>query len=177
MAAVLGIVRGHRGAIQVRSEPGQGTVFTIWFPAAVGGREVVEVSPKSRPQWRGQGTVLIVDDEEILRRVGQRMLEKFGFEVVAAEDGEQALELFQQSPERFVCVILDMTMPRMDGEETHRRLKRIRTDIPVILSSGYNEQEVVSRFVGQGLAGFIQKPYQAADLMEKLKEVLSGSRE
>jgi PAS domain S-box-containing protein len=177
MAAVLGIVRGHRGAIQVKSEPGQGTAFTIWFPAIAVESGAAEVSPKSPPQWRGQGTVLIVDDEEILRRVGKRMLEKFGFEVETAEDGEQALELFQRSPDRFVCVILDMTMPRMDGEETHRRLKRIRNDIPVILSSGYNEQEVVNRFVGQGLAGFIQKPYQAAELMEKLKEVLSKSRE
>ncbi len=90
---------------------------------------------------------------------------------------EEALERFGQTPDRFVCVILDLTMPRMDGEETHRRLKEVRGDIPVILSSGYNEQEVVNRFVGQGLAGFIQKPYRAADLMEKLKEVLPLARE
>lgn len=176
MAAVLGIVRGHCGAIAVKSEPGRGTTFTIWFPAVKEAGDSEGVSSGAPQEWRGQGTVLIVDDEETLRRVGQRMLERFGFEVVTAEDGEQALELFRQSPDRFVCVILDLTMPRMDGEEAHRRMKEIRGDVPVILSSGYNEQEVISRFVGQGLAGFIQKPYQAGDLMEKIREILSRSK-
>ncbi len=170
LAAVLGIVRGHRGAVKVYSEPGEGTVFKMLLPAVAGRATSLGKEPATAG-WTGAGTVLFVDDEEPLRRVGARMLERLGFEALTAGDGEEALEVFRERGDEIVCVMLDLTMPRMDGEETYRELRRLRPDVRVILSSGYNEQDVAQRFVGKGLAGFVQKPYQLAELAAKLREV------
>ena len=172
LAAALGIVRGHKGAVKVSSEPGRGTTFTVLFPAL--SHSAVQAGPGAdgAAEWRGSGAVLLVDDDEAVRQVGQRMLEKMGFTVVPAGDGRDAVKIFREHEADFVCVLLDLTMPHMDGEETFRELRRIRGDVRVILSSGYNEQEVVNRFPGKVLAGFIQKPYQAAALMETMRDVL-----
>ena len=172
LAAVLGIVRGHRGAIRVYSEPGRGTTFKILFPAT---RRAVK-SP-ARPLmpdliWHGKGLVLLVDDEETVRTVGRQMLERAGFNVLIAVDGRQALDIFTKQSNDITCVLLDLTMPNMDGEETFRELLRVKNDVRVILSSGYNEQEAIDRFTHSGLAGFIQKPYQFASLTQKLQQVL-----
>jgi CheY-like chemotaxis protein len=121
--------------------------------------------------WAAGKTILLVDDEETVRVVGGRMLKHIGFEVVIACDGREALALYGQHAERIGCVLLDLTMPHMDGEEAFRQLRRIREDLPILLSSGYNEQEVLSRFAGRGYAGFIQKPYQLDELEQKLRDV------
>ena len=105
--------------------------------------------------------ILVVDDEDIIRRTAKAMLERCGFTVVLAENGKEGVELFQVLAEKVAAVLLDMTMPVMDGEEAFSRLRAIRPDIRVILSSGYNEVEAVRRFTGKGLAGFIQKPYSS----------------
>jgi CheY-like chemotaxis protein len=175
LAAVLGIVRGHKGAIKVYSEPGKGTTFKVLFPALSEPAQNSKASVRipSAELWRGQGLVLLVDDEESVRGVSGKMLAQTGFEVETAEDGVAALEKFRRRPEDFRCVVLDLTMPHMDGEECFREIRRIRQDVPVILSSGYNEQDVVNRFAGKGLAGFIQKPYRTVELVEKLREILS----
>ena len=171
LAAVLGIVRGHRGAIKVYSEPGKGTTFKILFPASR--RPVHRLRDKPvRPGWQSSGIVLLVDDEETIRALGKQMLERFGFTVQLAADGREAVNIFRQDPNRFVLVLLDLTMPHLDGEQTFREMRRIRPDVCVIISSGYNEQEVSQRFVGKGLAGFIQKPYQLSVLEGVLKSVL-----
>jgi two-component system cell cycle sensor histidine kinase/response regulator CckA len=172
LAAVLGIVRGHRGAICVYSEPGHGTTVKILFP--VTGRAAISPAEQTAPEvtWRGKGTVLLVDDEETVRTVGRQMLERAGFDVLMAEDGRQALEIFRRQPNDIACVLLDLTMPNMDGEETFRELRRVKDDVRVILSSGYNEQEAVNRFTLKDLAGFIQKPYQYSNLAQKLQQVL-----
>ncbi|MCX5768789.1 MAG: response regulator, partial [Candidatus Hydrogenedentes bacterium] len=172
LAAVLGIVRGHRGAIRVYSEPGRGTKFKILFPAT--GRAVKSSARQAAPDivWRGKGLVLLVDDEETVRTVGRQMLERAGFTVLVAVDGREALHVFMQQPNQITCVLLDLTMPNMDGEETFRELRRINNSVRVILSSGYNEQEAINRFTQSGLAGFIQKPYQFASLTQKLQQVL-----
>ena len=162
MAAVLGIIRGHRGAIKIYSEPGKGTTFKILLPASSKPSEIFNYACTG-DHWQGEGTVLLVDDEETVRSIGKEMLQEFGFEVITANDGREALDVFKNNL-AINLVILDLTMPHMDGEQCFRELKTIRADIRVIMSSGYNEHEVTQKFVGKGLAGFIQKPYKLSTL-------------
>ena len=125
-----------------------------------------------RGELEGVGTILVVDDEEIVRKVVKAMLERYGYTVVLAEDGLQASEIFEQLREEVRLVILDLNMPVMNGEETLRRLKLINPTVPILLSSGYNEMEAIQRFAGKGLAGFVQKPYTSTRLAETLRSLL-----
>ena len=127
--------------------------------------------------YEGKGTVLLVDDDESVRGVGRKMLERIGFTVVTAADGAQAIARFRERADDIICAIVDLTMPHVDGAETFQELRRMRPGVRVILSSGYNEQDVTQRFVGKGLAGFIQKPYQLSALVSVLQEVLAKNRE
>ena len=120
------------------------------------------------------GTILLVDDHEAVRSVGKRMLERLGFTVLTADDGREALETYAAIPQRFDCVLLDLTMPRMDGVECFRELRRIDGSVRVVLSSGYDELDVAQRFAGKRPAGFIQKPFQLHALGQILDAVLSG---
>lgn len=172
LAAVLGIVRGHKGAIKVHSRPGKGTTFTILLPAVEQGPKRQQQRPGLKIPLRGPGVVLLIDDDPIVREVGSQMLERLGFQVLSAEDGRKGLEVFKIKRSEIDCVILDLTMPEMDGEEAFYELRRIQNDVPVILSSGYNEQDVIQHFAGQGLAGFVQKPYTLAKLGETLSRIL-----
>ncbi len=173
MPAVLGIVRGHNGAIKVYSEPGKGTTFLVLFPALdVPATEEPAAGEDGLRGWKGTGTVLLVDDEDSVRSVGKRMLIRAGFGVLLARDGQEALDLFRKRAGEIACVILDVTMPNMDGEECFHGLRKIRSDIPVILSSGYTEQFVSERFAGEVPAGFIQKPYVLGSLVEALRAAL-----
>ena len=172
LAAVLGIVRGHKGAIRVESEPGRGSSFRVLFPASDQPVVNTRKERKASIAWRGSGTVLVVDDEAGIRVVCKLALERFGFKVIGAVDGEEGVELFQQHQGEIVLVILDLTMPRTSGEQAFARMNALNPAIPVILTSGYNEQEAVGHFVGQGLAGFLQKPFQVANLLEKVKTAM-----
>jgi len=174
LAAVLGIVRGHKGALKVYSEPGRGTTVKVLLPAAEEPREVQVVKPRSAEDWQGEGCILVIDDEEMIRETSRMILEALGFDVLLAEDGRQGIEVFRANADDLDAVLLDMTMPHMGGEETFTELRRIRSDVRVILSSGYNEQEATNRFAGKGLAGFIQKPYLPQDLAELLRGILES---
>jgi len=172
LSAVLGIVRAHQGALKVYSVPGQGTTFKILFPASA--NRVSDHSPALAGNLVGTGTVLVVDDEEIVRQTARHTLERYGYRALTAVDGSSAIELYKGQPDGIVLVLLDLTMPGVSGEEALRQLQLINARVRVLLSSGYNEVEAVQRFAGKGLAGFIQKPYTAAALAEKVKEVLAG---
>ena len=172
MAAVLGIVRGHGGAIKVCSEPGRGTTIKVLFPAVTGRSDQVAGTGEEADGWSGSGGVLLVDDESTVLEVGGKMLKHLGFSVQTARDGKEALEIFKKDPGRFACVILDLTMPRLDGEQTFLEIRRISPDTPVIISSGYNEQEITQRFTGKALTGFIQKPYDLNALKKALKSAV-----
>jgi PAS domain S-box-containing protein len=166
LAAVQGIVRGHKGAIQVTSEEGRGTTFKVLLPCAKGPPQPVPAPAVSALVWKGEGTVLVADDEEAVRSVATQMLEAMGFQVVLATDGREAVERLRDHPGAFRLVLLDLTMPHLNGEEAYREIRRLRPDVPVVLMSGYTEQEVTKRFAGQGLSGFLQKPFLAATLLQ-----------
>ncbi|HET6410228.1 MAG TPA: response regulator, partial [Chthoniobacteraceae bacterium] len=172
LAAVLGIVRGHGGALRVESELDRGTTIRVVFPKAIGELPVPAAPISATPQWRGSGTILVVDDEETVRRVTTRMLMSLGFDVELAVDGMDGVEQFELMRDRLRLVLLDLTMPRMDGEAAFREFQKLKADVPVILMSGFNEQEVVSHFGTRGLSGFLQKPFTIAMMESKLREVL-----
>jgi signal transduction histidine kinase len=175
LAAVLGIVRGHHGTINVCSETGKGTTFKILFPATSEAPPAYEkLAPRTVENWRGQGLLLVVDDEETVRAVAKSMLERAGFSVLVACDGNAGVELFRRHSDQIVAVLLDLTMPRMNGEETFREMRRIRPDVRVVLTSGYAEQDTVHQFAVKGLAGFIQKPFQFDKLLEKVRQIVES---
>jgi len=176
LAAALGMVRTHNGALRLQSAPGKGTTFTVLFPAALPVREEVraETTGTSAAAWTGSGTVLLVDDEATVRDVVRTMIEHLGFSVLTAADGRQALDLYRERGGEITLVVLDMTMPHMDGVETFGELRRINPEARVILSSGYSEEDVVSQLAGKGLSGFIHKPYTLENLRAAISLVISG---
>lgn len=163
LSSVLGIVRGHRGLITVDSRPGAGTRFRVFFPISR-----LSAPAAVRPsEARGNGTVLVVDDEDLVRRMAAAALQRLGYKVITAENGEEAVELFAKDPKGIDVVLLDMTMPVLDGDETLRRLREIRRDAVVLAMSGFHEHEARQRF-GKGIAGFVQKPFTANQLGSKI---------
>ncbi|MDQ6992831.1 MAG: response regulator [Mariprofundus sp.] len=168
MSAVLGIVRGHQGAIKLYSKLGKGSSFKFLLPISCQPVEAIAEQTTPGDDWRGAGTVLIVDDEETIRETAVMMLEEMGFTTLCTVDGEDGVRVYREHQSEIVAVLMDMTMPKMDGKACFTELRRINKHVKVVLSSGYNEQEAISRFNGQGLAGFIQKPY----LPDKLIDIM-----
>ena len=172
LAAAAGIIRGHKGALKLHSVLGKGSSFRVLFPASEGvakrrGRDLDE------EDLQGNEKILVIDDEEIVRRAARSALEHYGYSVVVADNGKSALELLAKL-EAVDLVVLDMTMPGMSGEEALQRIRTFRPKLPVILSSGYNEAEATRRLTGKGLAGFIQKPYSAAQLAQRIRIALTS---
>jgi nitrogen-specific signal transduction histidine kinase len=176
LAAVLGIVRAHKGALKVYSEPGKGTTFKILFPALENARNGARTKKSCLlADWRGKGTILLVDDEESLIALGARMLEHLGFTVLTAVDGLQAVELYRERGKEIDLVLMDLTMPHMDGAKAFGELRRLNPDVRVILASGYSHEDVASRFAGKGLDGVLQKPYTLLKLRESLAGLMPGA--
>ena len=175
MSAMLGIVKGHHGGLRIYSELGSGTTIKVVFPISAKSSASQEKKRKEISAWKGSGAILVVDDEEALRDVARAMLEDIGFDVITANDGIEGVEAYRKQHNDIRLVLLDMTMPRMDGQSCFRELRLINPDVRVLLSSGYNEQDATSHFSGKGLAGFIQKPYPIDALSDKLQELLQGN--
>ena len=176
LSSVMGIVRGHSGVISVSSEAGNGTTFRVLFPA----NESIDrqfpnqaIRASEEQDWQGSGTILIVDDEETIRAVGRKMVERLGFEALAAADGFQAVEIYKARAEEISCVLLDSSMSNIGGEEACREMMRIREGAKIILCSGYDMQDTVKQFKGIRPAGFLQKPYVMQQLRTALMTALA----
>ncbi len=172
LAAVIGIVRAHRGALFVNSAPGRGTVFRVLLPQARGA--VIPDLPDDQldTEFRGGGTVLVVEDESMVRGIALALIQAAGFTTVEAWSGLQSLEIFKRDPGHYAAVLLDVTMPGIDGIEVFSRMRAVRRDVPVVLMSGYSELEIASRCHDLTRTAFLQKPFTNDSLLKKLRSVL-----
>jgi PAS domain S-box-containing protein len=171
LAAVLGITRAYKGTVSMQSEPGKGTRATVLLPALEGAVKTAMKPAEETEVWQGAGTILLVDDEELVLEVGKAMLEELGFYVVTACDGIAAIEVYKKYLDELACVLLDVTMPRMGGEEAFWHLKEIKEDIPIIICSGYTEEQVSERFRDKLPAPFIGKPFKLSELAAIIRRV------
>ncbi|MEE4112649.1 MAG: PAS domain S-box protein [Desulfobacteraceae bacterium] len=172
LASVYGIIKNHGGFIDVYSERGAGTTFTICLPASERKAEKEEPGPKRHEIQYGRGTVLFVDDEEMIVEVGQAMLKNLGYRAVIARSGQEALNLYEKQRAEIDLVILDMIMPGMGGGETYDRLREMDGDVKVLLSSGYSVDGQAKEILDRGCSGFIQKPFAMEELSRKVRELL-----
>ncbi|MBW7866125.1 MAG: PAS domain S-box protein [Candidatus Hydrogenedens sp.] len=181
LAAVLGIVRAHRGVVRVSSESGKGTTFSVLFPATTQrpGIPAVVEQPVSLAGWQTRGLALLADDEGSVRDFGSRLLQRMGFTVLTAKDGQEAVELFRrrhaegfEGGEPFKLALLDVTMPHLDGMEVLNLLRAVQKDLPILLSSGYDEHEITRQIQGMPNTGFIQKPYPISALQGAVQALL-----
>jgi two-component system CheB/CheR fusion protein len=172
LAAVLGIIRQHKGAVQVHSVPGRGSSFRTLFAVA-------ETAPPPKAEGegcknlRGAGTILVVDDEEMIRNFSKSALESYGYHVLLAADGYEGVRLFQENSAAITLVLLDVAMPGMDGGATLQRIREIRTDIPVLICSGFGDLDVEDRFAKSEISGYFAKPYTVKQLARKVKECMA----
>ncbi len=175
LAAVLGIVRACDGVLQIESEPGAGTRVRVLFPAAEG----VAVQPGATPSragWTARGAVLVVDDDEALRELSRRFLERVGFDVTVAAGGEEALAHLERQMADFVLVVLDLSMPRVSGADVLRRIREERPELPIILTSGFNEPHLLAELPPGAPIEFIQKPFRIEDLFALSRRLLEDRR-
>jgi CheY-like chemotaxis protein len=176
MSAVLGIVRGHRGAIEVESSPGQGSTFRVFFPvgephALAAGETAAETAFTQQPQ---AGRILVVDDEPMVRDVLSGMLQRLGFTVEQAANGQEAVDRLGQEPAAYRALFLDMNMPGLSPEESLRRMRVLNPDLPVVLCSGYGGEEVLRRMAGLTRSQFLQKPFARNQLLRALHGALAN---
>jgi len=170
LASVYGIIKGHKGIIHVYSEKGHGTSFNIYLP--VSQKKLIRKEPVVSEVRNGHETILIVDDETVITEVTSQMLSGLGYQVLIADSGKKAIDIYKDNHGRIDLVIMDMIMPVMGGEETFKQLKAINPKVRVILSSGYTVNDEVKQIMSQGVLAFLQKPYNQDELSGKIREIL-----
>jgi CheY-like chemotaxis protein len=173
LAAVAGIVRSHKGVIFVESTPGKGTCFTVCLPAA-DDRPEQRAYADAAPAGYATGVVLVVDDESIVRELAKRALERHGHTVLIADSGPAAIDIFKRHPHRIDLVILDLSMPVMSGSDALPQLRKLRPSVKIVVSSGYSEEETLALFDDRQVSGFLQKPFTAQALAERVQAALQG---
>jgi CheY-like chemotaxis protein len=176
MAAVLGIVRSHRGVIKVNSRKNVGTTFTMLLPSSQDKKHSRKAESTAVQLIASSGKILVIDDEEVVLDIVKTTLEQAGFVVLTSRNGREGLEKFQKNKDEISLIVLDLTMPHMDGEEVLQRVKSQRKDIPVLMMSGYNQQSIINQFVDEDLAGFLQKPLRPTILLNAVNKILTDSR-
>jgi CheY-like chemotaxis protein len=169
LATVYGIIKGHKGMINVYSEPGQGTTFNVYLPAS--DKEVVKGRTTTGTAARGTETILVVDDEKMVLEVSRELLEFMGYRVYAVGSGQEAIAVYMEKRNEIDLVILDMIMPGISGGETFDRLKEINPDIKVVLSSGYSINGQAQEIMAKGCNAFIQKPFHLEKLSQIVREM------
>jgi len=174
LASAYGIIGGHNGIITVKTKKGYGTTFDIYLPASE--KRTVYREKVTDELIKGEETILLVDDEEMIISVNTEILEMLGYEVCAVRSGEKAVELYRSKKDEIDVVILDMIMPGMSGKETFELLRRINPQVPIILSSGYSVTDQATKIMDQGCSAFIQKPFSISDLSKKLRNVLEKGK-
>ncbi len=172
LASAYGIVRNHEGMITATSEPGEGSTFYIYLPAS--DEEVVEMRRFYETLNKGNETILLVDDEELVLEVAQELLEDLGYKVFLARSGGEAVQIYEKNREKIDLIILDMIMPGLSGAGAFERLRAIDENVKVLLSSGYSISNQASELIDQGCAGFLAKPFSMKGLSQKLREVLDA---
>ena len=172
------ILDQHQGSVEVDSDLGRGTIFRITLPAAgVPTDHDVDLNTEDAEPSEGPARILVVDDEEMIRKLSRRTLESAGYVVGLAEGGKSALEMLADSSQGFDAVLLDWSMPDLDGAEVLRILADRGVDLPVVLSSGHAEQTAVESAGSEGIVSFLKKPYRVTDLLEAMSEAISGGDE
>lgn len=175
MSAVLGIIKAHNGALQLESQPGEGTTFKIYLPVQISKSETEEAHQKiASASWQGSGTILLAEDEAQVKSIAIALLQKLGFNVLDAADGKEALELYQQNAADITLVVTDMGMPVMNGYELFYKLKQLNQHLPIIISSGFGEGDIDSKIPVENIAGMLNKPYNFDQLREVLRGVMEG---
>ena len=174
LASVYGIVKNHGGAITCYSEIGQGTTFKIYFPALEQPDQEVPIQVEERPIPRGTETVLLVDDDESIRGFAEQALMKFGYTVITASTGEEALRIYSAKPKDIALVVMDLGMPGMGGHKCLQELLQMDSNAKIIIASGYSFSGHVKKSMEAGAVGYVGKPYQLADLLNTVREVLEA---
>jgi CheY-like chemotaxis protein len=170
LSSAYGIIKNHKGIINVYSQKGQGTTFSIYLP--VTRKKPIEEIDLDKEILKGSETILLVDDEAIIIDVSKRMLEKLGYKIVIARSGREAIEIYKDNRTKIHIVILDMIMPGTGGSEAYDKLKEINPDIKVLLSSGYSISGKAQEILDRGCNGFIQKPFDMKQLSQKIRDIL-----
>lgn len=173
LSVVMGIVKSHKGALDVKSIPGEGTAVSVFFPAL--SKKIKKTKERRKTdnwKWKGKGAILLADDEQVVLEMCREMLEYLGFEVLLAANGQEAVEIFKKNRSSIKCNIIDLTMPNMDGEEVFKEIRKIEPDAKIIIASGYGEKQIQKKFKNKDLSAFIQKPFSIRVLRSALQKVL-----